>query len=66
MIRKHPRLDLENPPGQWVNPLFQQGKSIVQEIEEYKSTEAYRKGFNDGWNKAMNAKFPQPTSEAGR
>ncbi len=45
MIRKHPRNDIVNPPGQIVNPVMQQEKALVHAIKEY--TEHYRQRCAD-------------------
>ena len=78
MIRMNPAHDTKTPAGcidlrgetpttgTWKNPVLEQEKPLAKAIDEYKTTEAYKQGFNDGWNKAMNAKFPQPTSEFSR
>ena len=71
MIRTPPQHNTKHPPGQIVNPVGvasvqHQDKPLTKAIDEYKQTEEYKKGFTDGWNKALNAKFPQHTSEASR
>ena len=59
MIRTPPQHNVLHPPGQvkWSDP------PLAKAIDEYKKTEEYRKGFSDGWNKAMESKFPQPHSD---
>ena len=73
MIRKHPRNDLDNPPGQIVNRPPQVANPVQQEkplpaaIAVYKEEEIYKQGFLDGYEKGrQSVKVLDLGSEASR
>ena len=68
MIRTPPQHNTKNLPGQivytnWEKPL---SKHIEESVEDQKNQEIYTQGYKDGWDAAMNTKYPQPSSEAAR
>lgn len=76
MIRNNPAHDTKTPAGTWKNPVLEQEKPLTKSIEEYQDI-LYAKadkegrtdfelGYRRGYEDALKAKFPTPTSEAGR